>query len=190
MNSFLKLGVAATSIAFIALGWYAVSMNNIIRQKNEQIRELKETSAKESRMQAFLAQSECTANAQKFLISRAWKPSDGFTYDNHFNSRVNKCFILISEYLFKDDFRSINLYDAVEGRHYASYNGHDICEVAIIKKSRKCALDSGSIWFDGNDSRGPADFTVGFRGYLFGGGAGDENTQKMFLDRVRSFMSQ
>jgi hypothetical protein len=51
-------------------------------------------------------------------------------------------------------------------------------------------LDSGSIWFDGNDSRVPADFTVGFRGLLNGRGAGDENTQKAFLDRVRSFMNQ
>ncbi len=51
-------------------------------------------------------------------------------------------------------------------------------------------MDSGSIWFDGNDSRLPADFTVGFRGLLYGGGAGDENTQKVFLERVRAFMAE
>jgi hypothetical protein len=40
------------------------------------------------------------------------------------------------------------------------------------------------------DSRNPADFTVGFRGLLYGGGAGDENTQKTFLDRIQVFLTQ
>lgn len=103
----------------------------------------------------------------------------------------------MSEYAFKDDFTTLDLYDAVEGRHYATYNGHNTCKAFITKNPNKCMLDSGSIWFDGDDSRQPADFTVGWRGLLNGGGAGDkdtglgdENTQKAFLDRVRGFMSQ
>ena len=94
------------------------------------------------------------------------------------------------ELLTKDDFVTIELYDAVEGRRYAIFNGHQICDVAITKNPKKCALDSGSIWFDGNDTRHPADFTAGFRGLLYGGGSGDENTHKTFLDHIQLFMSE
>ncbi len=51
-------------------------------------------------------------------------------------------------------------------------------------------MDSGSIWYDGNDSRWPPDFQVGFRGLLGGGGTGDENTQKIFLDKLQPFLTQ
>src|SRR5262249_179511 len=111
-------------------------------------------------------------------------------YKNHFNSKLNKCFVLVSEYLLKDDFRTIDLYDAAEGSRYATYNGHNICDVSITKNPKRCALDSGKVWLDGNDSRNPADFTTGFRGLLYGGGSGDENTQKTFLDHVQPFMTQ
>ena len=78
----------------------------------------------------------------------------------------------------------------MEGRHYATYNGHDICDPVITGDPDKCAMDSGSIWYDGDDSRTPADFTVGFRGLLYGGGAGDVGTQRAFRDRVRDFMTR
>jgi hypothetical protein len=62
--------------------------------------------------------------------------------------------------------------------------------MTLTKNPSKCSRDSGSIWFDGNDTRAPADVTVGFRGTRYGGGAGDETTLKTFLDRVQSFMSE
>jgi hypothetical protein len=166
------------------------SRSATIRQQEQRIQDLTAALADKSKQQALAEQRECAASANRFLVSRGWKPDDGSDYENHFNSRLNKCFVLVSGYLLKEDFRTFDLYDAVEGRHYATYNGHNICNPAITKNPRKCAMDSGSIWFDGNDSRTPADFTVGFRGLLYGGGAGDEGTQKAFLDRVRDFMSR
>jgi len=186
----VKIGLVTLSAVAIALGTCVFSMNRTIRQQIQQIRELKTALATKSQEQGLALQIRCAANAQQFLASRGWKAAFGSSYDNRFNSRLNKCFVLVSEYSVKAEFRTLDLYDAVEGRHYATYNGHNICEVAISKNPRKCALDSGSIWFDGDDSRLPADFTVGFRGLLYGGGAGDEHTQTAFLDRVRSFTSQ
>ena len=98
--------------------------------------------------------------------------------------------MLVSGYQPNDDFVTIDLYDAVEGRRYATFNGPNICDVAITKNPKKCIVDSGSIWFDGDDSRTPADFTAGFRGLLYGGGAGDATAQKTFLDHVRPFMTE
>jgi hypothetical protein len=186
----MKVGLAALSAVAIALGWWVFSVNATIRQQTVQIQELKAALAGKSTEQALAVQTECAANAQKFLVSRGWKAEEGSSYENHFNSRLNKCFVLVSEYALNDDFRTFDLYDGVEGRHYATYNGHDVCNVVITHNPKKCTVDSGSIWFDGDDTRQPSDFTAGFRGLLYGGGAGDENTQKAFLDRVRGFISQ
>ena len=75
------------------------------------------------------------------------------------------------------------MYDAVEGRHYATYNGHSICNEAITKNPKKCAMDSGSLWFDGDDSKTPADFTVGFRACFMGVEQETKTLRKLSLIR-------
>jgi len=186
----MKIGLAVAFVVVGVLGWIVFSMNATIHRQEAQIQSLATALADKSQQQALALQTECAQSANRFLVSRGWKAGDGSDYENRFNSKRNKCFVLVSGYLPNDDFRTIDLYDAVEGRHYATYNGHSICDETITRNPRKCAMDSGSIWFDGNDSRTPADFTVGFRGLLYGGGAGDESTQRVFLERVRAFMTQ
>ncbi len=186
----MKVALAVTLAAGCILGALLISTNSTIRQQDQKVRDLTSVLADKSKQQALAEQSDCAAHASRFLASRGWKPGSGDDYENHFNPKLNKCFVLVTGYLPNEDFRTYDLYDAVEGRRYATYNGHSICSPVITGNPRKCAMDSGSIWFDGNDSRTRADFTVGFRGLLNGGGAGDEETQKTFLDRVRQFMSQ
>jgi len=148
------------------------------------------TAPLQSQGDTFALQRACAESAHLFLGRRGWQVDDFSNYENHFNSRSGKCFVLVSVYLPNEDFRTIDLYDAVEGRRYGTYNGHDICDASITGNPRKCAVDGGSIWFDGSDSRRPADFTVGFRGLAYGGGSGDETTQRLFLERARVFMTQ
>jgi hypothetical protein len=99
----IKVGLATVSAVAIALGWWVFSMNTTTRQQTQQIHELKTALTTKSQEQVLAVQTECAANAQKFLASRGWKADDGSSYDNHFNSRLNKCFVLVSEYIFKDD---------------------------------------------------------------------------------------
>jgi hypothetical protein len=127
--------------------------------------------------------------ARQFLSSRGANLGE-VQHENHFNSKLKTCFISVSQYEPKDDFLTIDLYDAVEGRHYATFVGHRVCEVYITGDHKKCSLDSGHIWQDGDDQRTPADFIAGFRGLLYGGGAGDETTLKTFLDHIHPFMSE
>ena len=183
---FMKGALATAFLAVIVLGWRLLSVSRMMLRQMQEIHELRVALTNQSQEEELSHQTECAAAAQKFLTSRGWKAGEGDTYENHFNSRLNKCFVLVSSYTFKGDFRTFDLFDAVEGRRYASYIGHDLC----LMYPKRCLVDSGSIWFDGNDYRSPADFVVGFRGLLHGGGAGDESTQKAFLERVRNFMSQ
>jgi hypothetical protein len=64
----------------------------------------------------------------------------------------------------------------------------DVASLSLLNTPNKCVSDAGNIWYDGDDTKNP-NFTVGFRGLLNGGGAGDENTQKQFMEAIQPFMS-
>lgn len=142
---------------------------------------------------SFSLQEKCSNVSTKFVANNGYKDGDGFTFDykNHFNSKLNKCFILVNSYNANTDSQFIDLYDALESKHYASYLGHGSCDalaLSLTNNPKKCQLDSGNIWFDGNDTRNPADYHVGFGG-LIHGGIGDENTQKQFMEHIQSYMN-
>lgn len=186
----MKIALAVVLVVALILGWTAFSLNASLQRQAEQVQTLTTALADKSRKEAWTQQTECSAMADKFLAGIGWKSDSGSYHESHFNSKLNKCFVLVSESLPKDDFRSFDLYDAVGGGHFAMYIGHDVCDVAFLKDPKHCEMDSGTIWSDGND-RGNPDFRFGFRGIFNGGGAGDEKTQKAFLDKVKqAFMSQ
>lgn len=177
----MKKGIIMTSIIIFSLILVGVGCNNS-----------SQSTQKTTQQSDLELQAKCADYAKQYFNSKGYKNNDGFDYKNHFNSRLNKCFIFISSYDANSDFASMDLYDALEGTHYATYNGHSICDPTVLSASganpKKCLVDSGSIWFDGNDTKNPADFTVGFRGLQNGGGSGDENTQKIFMEHVQAFM--
>jgi hypothetical protein len=170
----MKIASGILLIALLATAW-----------RQPLCQELNHKSVQEN----FTLQAQCAEMAHKFISSKGWKPDEN-NYTNHFNLKLSKCFVLVTYHKFNGDFSAIDLYDALEGKHYAMYNGHDDCDVAITKEPNKCVFDSGRIWLDGDDSKSPADFIVGFRGTRFGGGAGDETTQKIFLNHIRPFMNE
>ncbi len=194
----MRVAAAILFIIVLVLAWRLKTVTTVVSdqahlltQQQHQILTLQRDLDNKSVQVALNLQIQCSEVASKFVTSRGWKISDpNVTYKNHFNSKQKKCFVLISDYSTKDDFLAIDLYDAVEGSRYATFNGHQICDIVITGNPKKCALDSGHIWFDGNDTRNPADLVVGFRGLLYGGGSGDEKTLKAFLDNIKPFMSE
>jgi hypothetical protein len=111
-------------------------------------------------------------------------------YTNHWNKKMGKCFIQINSTSMKDDFVTIDIFDAFEGKQYALYMGHNICDAVFTGNPKTCQLDSGSIWFDGNNTRNPPDYHVGFQGITVGPGVGDKNTQKQFLNHIQPLMTE
>lgn len=142
----------------------------------------------------FTLQAKCADRAAVFYKqggygddSQVWTDS----YINHWNGKLGKCFIQITGLSLKDSgFSFIDIYDAFEGKHYATYMGHYDCSDVMAETKNKCQLDSGSIWFDGNDARNPADYHVGFQGIAVGPGVGDAHTQKQFLEHAQIFMNE
>jgi len=140
----------------------------------------------------FDLQTKCASQAKTFFNDNGYKSGTeyNFSYEDHFDSQLNKCFIQVSSYMPSNDSLIVDLYDALGGEHYASYIGHSDCGTPLLGGSNatKCELDSGNIWFDGNDTRNPADYHVGFGGLLHGG-VGDENTFNDFMAHLQPFMS-
>lgn len=187
------LFVGAVSLMLVGAG---CENTDEVGRLNRENSELKTQLAQQQKPNDLELQAKCSDMAKNYFVGRGYKDGDGFTFDyiNHFNAKLNKCFIQISSYSPNDDARFIDVYDAVEGKHYASYNGHNICDPAILAMTNtnlnKCRVDSGNIWLDGNDTKSPPDIQVGFQGLLNGPGEGDKDTQKQFLARIQSFMSE
>jgi hypothetical protein len=184
----LRGALALSVIVLVILAWRLNTANTVIGEQQRQIESLKKAASDHSVEQALNSQVRCAEMANTFLSTRGIKVGEG-QYKNHFNTKLRKCFVVMSTYEMNNDFVSIDLFDAAEGNHYASYNGHNICDVAITHNPRKCAVDAGDIWFNGDDSKRP-DFIAGFRGLLYGGGSGDETTQETFLDHIQPFMTE
>jgi len=136
-------------------------------------------------------QTFCSDMALKFFHYKNYGISDGYTYTNHYNSKLSKCFILVSYYKTDSDLLALDLYDASEGKRYAMYTGHNDCNpLTILNDSKKCQLDSGDIWLNGNDTKNPSDYHVGFEGVTVSHNIGDENTQKQFMEHIQPFMNE
>jgi hypothetical protein len=110
-------------------------------------------------------------------------------YENHYNARLNKCFVVEYSYSLSDDITLIDLYDALERKHYASYHGRDMCDPRAQKDSSHCMSNAGDIWFGGDDQSEP-DISFGFEGVLNGPRIGDQNTKREFLDAIKPFITQ
>jgi hypothetical protein len=141
----------------------------------------------------FDLQAQCADTAAKdfakYFSDTTYGP--GNSYQSHFNSQLNKCFIETYAPL-SDGSVYIDLYDAVGQQHYAEFDGHENCNTLVLETTgepNKCQLDSGNIWLDGNDTKTPADYHVGFQGVAIGPGVGDENTLKQFMEHIQPFMT-
>ncbi|MCX6753510.1 MAG: hypothetical protein NTV03_00400, partial [Candidatus Nomurabacteria bacterium] len=99
-----------------------------------------------------------------------------------------KCFIQINSESVNTNYSTIDVLDAFEGKTYATYIGHIVCDNTFTGNTKICQSDSGNIWFDGNNVRNPSDYRVGFGG-IINGGIGDTNTQKQFLEHIHPFMN-
>jgi len=89
---------------------------------------------------------------------------------------------------------SIDLYDTLENKHYASFTGHATCDpaalAAIGADLKRCQLDSGNIWLDGDDQHDP-DLDFKFNGLIHGKSTqfGDESTKRQFLNGLKTFLN-
>ena len=133
----------------------------------------------QTKQQVLSEQVACAEWANKFIVTRGQKPrSASDHYENYFSASLNTCFVLDSTHS-SNGFQTLDLYDAVKGKRYATFSGYDPCDTIL---EGRCALNQGAVWLDGDDQKKP-DFEVN---YTIDG----ESTKRMFLDRIRILMER
>lgn len=126
----------------------------------------------------FNLQIKCSELSEKYFNTQGYnKYINNTDYKNHFNSKLNKCLILISTSY--EDRLSMDLYDVLESKHYVAFVGNVSCYPHAYQ-SIECQQNHGVIWFDGNDRENPA----------FGLDQSDiKKTQEEFSDYLYKFMN-
>jgi hypothetical protein len=192
----LKISLAVLVIALLALAWRVTSVSAELDEQKQQVHALKKALSEKSTQDALAVQEQCSNAAMTFVFHKAdYKPGQlGFVYENHFNAKMKKCFVLVSYNQLDKFFLSIDLYDAVENKHYGAFNGFTFCNDRNPGRGKagglasKCDLNSGRIWVDGNDTRRGE--VIGFQGSDYGPGVGDEHTCDTFRERLQPFMTE
>jgi hypothetical protein len=137
----------------------------------------------------FSLQARCANAARRFFNDAKSQMAENAHFENHYSIALQKCFIRMQEGpIFsqsKYGFTSVYVYDALESKLYAEYDGDAICN----KENNHCLLNSGTIWFDANTSRNPPDVRVGYGGLMYGGAGGEDTKREFIVATDKYFMN-
>ena len=195
------------NILYYTVGVFIVGFLFVIYYQNKPLastpqiqNEIKATSTSDLNFQEKLGQTkqiasleqqeQCAEYTKKYFNDNGYEIKDTvgtlyFSYVSHYNIKLNKCFIFITNSDINSNALFLYLIDAVEGKTYGEFDGHPFCNFG--NESNLCRIDSGSIWSDGNSSKDP-DLHFGFSG--LGKQSGDVNTQKEFTASIQSFLNE
>ncbi len=104
--------------AFLAYREIA-SLKSTLQQQQTELESLKKKQAVEIVAPPIELQEKCSGQAQRIFEQLGWNAKGSDSYENHYNPKLNRCFILISTW--NATAVTKNLSDAYEGKVYGSY---------------------------------------------------------------------
>ncbi len=127
----MKLLAAIFACVALALSYFLYEQHTQIIAQRDLIAKIGEvSSAKEkhsSRTNTMEDQGRCAAQAKKTFEESGYKPKDMAGYENHYNARLDKCFLLIrstdTSYT-PTIWTHVQLMDAFEGKSFGEYDWH------------------------------------------------------------------
>lgn len=121
------------ALAVVAIGMFAYHRDQehdrVIRELTAKIDHSQRQIDHSQRQAADLGlQQKCAEQARKEFTAWGWAKNPMASFENHCNSRLNKCFMLINDMTTMGDetFSNKSLSDAFEGRSYAEYMWHTV----------------------------------------------------------------
>lgn len=137
----------------------------------------------------FVLESKCAASAIRFYesdpSSKDISQKVTVTYTNHWNKKRRRCFVRVDTVSPNGNITTVDVFDALERKRYATFTGHVTCDPTIVN-ARNCTFDSGMIWMDGDDDRETGDYDFGYAGGK--GRVGNANTKDEFLKHIHPLM--
>ena len=124
MRNFL---IFALIVAVAILGCLLHSHNSVLVDQQRQIHELNTKVEEKTKTASLELQEQCSKQAREQFAENGWKKEPIASFTNHYNLKMNKCFMLIesttptkpSDGTF---FVSKLLFDAFEGKSYGEYD--------------------------------------------------------------------
>jgi hypothetical protein len=121
----MKMSIALLLVVCLSLGLVAVKQNTAVRQQRDQIRELHTQLEAASRSTALDLQEKCAKQAREEFKLYGWDKREMAGLSNHYNVKLNKCFMEIGD----TDAKSVpgtivtseTVSDAFEGKEYGTY---------------------------------------------------------------------
>ena len=126
MRAFLRLN--ATTILLLAalagLGVFAYSQQMSLRQQSEVVEKLTVKLDGASKTRDFSLQEKCAKQAREEFARWGYAKEAFADFTNHYNERLNRCFIAFQNTSADKQGSYINkfLADAYEGKEYAEYS--------------------------------------------------------------------
>jgi len=120
-----KLATLLLVVAVGILGLFAYSQTVALRQQRRQVRELTAELDSAPKLASLDLQEKCAKQARE-EFKTYWEQHEGASFTNHYNTKLNKCFILTA---YIDPMTASGsiwthkmLFDAFEGKDYAEYD--------------------------------------------------------------------
>ena len=110
----------------VVLGVYAYRQTGIITAQQGQLATLTSrasTADDRARPASLDLQAKCAEQARKAFVQSGFKATDGAGYENHYNTKLNKCFVDVQNTSTQAAtvWTYRNVYDAFEGKPYGTY---------------------------------------------------------------------
>lgn len=131
MNLTAKLLVSALIVAILISSVLLYRQDASFKAQSERLTQLEqkvrvstETNSKVEQVVSLENQGKCAAQAKNAFQEMGFKPSDIAGYENHYDARLGKCFILVEStdtISPKTIMTHRTLFDAFEGRSYGEY---------------------------------------------------------------------
>lgn len=127
----MKLLTSTLLLLVVILAFQVYRQQTIIRDHENRLLDLqKQVAANAVPKAASLEyQEKCAEQAKKSFSEMGYKPKDLAGYENHYNAKLNKCFIMIQNTDAKYSptiWNYKNLLDAYEGKAYGEYSWHTV----------------------------------------------------------------
>jgi hypothetical protein len=117
--------IFALIVAVGVLGWMLHSQNATLTDQQKQVRELDAKIEAKAKSGGLELQAQCTKQAAIAFKESGWEKEQMAGYENHYNERLNKCFVIMQNTDVKSTpgqiITSRFLSDAFEGKNLGNY---------------------------------------------------------------------
>lgn len=128
----MKVFAGILILAIVGLAFQLHRQQLTIREQQVRLSELTaQLAVSETKARSNLLdyQGKCADQARKAFNDLGFKPNDMAGYENHYNAKLNKCFVSVQNTDAKyapTIWTHKTLFDAYEGRTYGDYHWHTV----------------------------------------------------------------